>query len=267
MARRKTSLADALIGVASLLPWWGAVALAVAAYGWLHGVAVDPGRMGVLLGEDRARTLAAVLQYGMPLLLLLLAALSAYGRRRRSASSTQMTVSPAGGALNTMSWKEFEAVVAEAFRRKGYSVADKGGTTADLMLRKSGKIFLVHCKQWRAIQVGVNPVRELYGAIVGQGAAGGFLLTSGVFTDEARAFARGRPIKLMDGKALHTLTRGVRLPRRLFRDTLSVMTTGSPFCPVCQSRMVKRKVRSESKADKMIWCCSRYPDCKGTRPL
>jgi len=48
-------------------------------------------------------------------------------------------------------------------------------------------------------------VRELYGVMAAEGAACGFVVTSGVFTDEVRAFAVGRNIELIDGKALHAL--------------------------------------------------------------
>jgi restriction system protein len=45
--------------------------------------------------------------------------------------------------------------------------------------------FLVQCKQWKAFKVGVQVVRELYGLMAAHGAAGGFVVTSGRFTDEA----------------------------------------------------------------------------------
>lgn len=186
-------------------------------------------------------------------------------------AAMRVAASPGQGALNDMIWRQFEVVVGEAFRRKGYSVAEKGGGGADggvdLVLKKQGETFLVQCKQWRAIKVGVNIVRELYGVMAAKGATGGFVVTSGVFTEEACAFAKGTNIELIDGKALHALIAGVKAPPRFFRDPLSVMTTGAPFCPECQSRMVKRKTKRGANAGKMFWGCSRYPECKGTRPI
>ena len=53
MARRKQTYLDDLIGISSKLPWWVGVALAIAAYVGLHGVAIrdvtavaQPGKMG-----------------------------------------------------------------------------------------------------------------------------------------------------------------------------------------------------------------------------
>ena len=277
MARQKQSLVEGLIAITSKLPWWAGVVLAIAVYLWLHVVAssevtavAQSGKMGEFVSQNIFKTLASVGQYLLPFAFLVGAAMSAYGRAKRQALHAQVAASPDRGALNDMSWQQFEALVGEAFRRKGYSVTETGGGGADggvdLALKKSGETSLVQCKQWRALKVGVTIVRELYGVMAARGAAGGFVVTSGVFTDEAHAFARGKNIELMDGKALHALIRGVSLPARAFRDPLSVMTTGAPFCPECQSRMVKRKAKRGAKAGNAFWGCSQYPACKGTRP-
>lgn len=98
---------------------------------------------------------------------------------------------------------EFEMLVGEAFRRRGYTVEETGGHGADggvdLVLSKAGQRFLVQCKQWKTSKVGVKLIRELYGVIAAKGAAGGFVVTSGVFTDDAVAFAAGKRIDLIDG--------------------------------------------------------------------
>lgn len=251
--------------------------LAVAAYVGLHSVAVSevtavvqPGKMGAFVGQTLFKTLATFGQYLLPFVFLVGAAVSAYGRTTRRALHAKVAGSPDQGALNAMSWRQFEALVGEAFLRKGYAVTGTGGGGADggvdLVLKMKGETFLVQCKQWRALKVGVNTVRELYGVMAAKGATGGFVVTSGVFTEEAQAFARGKNVELMDGKALHALIRGVSVPpARIFRDPLSVMTTGAPFCPECQSRMVKRKAKRGANAGQVFWGCMRYPDCKGTR--
>lgn len=276
MARRKPNPVEDLIEISSKLPWWAGVLLAVAAYLGLHSVAasevtavVQPGKMGEFVGQTLFKTLADVGQYLLPFVFLVGAAVSAYGRTARRALHAQVAGSPDRGALNAMSWRQFEALVGEAFLRKGYAVTETGGGGADggvdLVLKMKGETFLVQCKQWRALKVGVNTVRELYGVMAAKGATGGFVVTSGVFTEEACEFARGKNIELMDGKALHALIRGVSVPARRFRDPLSVMTTGAPFCPECQSRMVKRQARRGANAGQVFWGCMRYPECKGTR--
>lgn len=264
--------------MASKLPWWGWIVFAIAAYLGLHGLAtsevtavVQPGKMGESASQNPFTTLAAVGQYLLPFAFLVGAGVSAYGRHTYRALHAQVAASPDQGALNNMSWQQFVGVVAEAFRRKGYSATVSGGGAADggigLTLKRGGELFLVQCKQWRATRVGVNIVRELDGVMASRGATGGFVVTSGVFTDEARAFARGRNVELMDGKALHALIRGVSVPVKFFRDPLSITTTGAPFCPECQSRMVLRKAKHGENAGKKFWGCSRHPECKGMRPV
>lgn len=279
MARRKQSFFDDLIALASKPSWWLGVTLAVAAYAWLHGVATNgvaadslPGKMNVLLGPDVFNSLVFLGQYGLPLVLLMGTAMSVYGRIRRDALNDPMTIGPGQGALGSMSWQQFEFMVSEAFRRRGYSVAKKeqggAGGIFDLVLKKNGETFLVHCKQWRAVKVGVNTMHELYKMMADTGATGGFAVTSGVFTDEARALAKAGNIELMDGKMLHGLVRKVRVPDKVFlRDPLSILTTGAPFCPECQGRMTRRRSRRGASEEKEFWRCLRHPDCSGKRDI
>ena len=68
----------------------------------------------------------------------------------------------------------------------------------------------MQCKQWRAFKVGVDVVRELYGVMAARGATGGFVVTSGRFTDDAISFASGRNVTLVDGPKLVGLIRQAR---------------------------------------------------------
>ncbi len=277
MARRKQSPFEDLIEITSGLPWWVGVVLAIAAYFWLHSVAVSevtvvaqPGQIGQLVGQTVFKTLATFGQYVLPSAFLFGAAMSAYGRHKRQALHAQVAASPDRNALNDMSWQQFEALVGEAFRRKGYAVTETGGGGADggidLALSREGETFLVQCKQWKAYKVGVSTVRELYGVMAAKGATGGFVVTSGVFTDDARAFATGCNIALMDGEALHALIRGVSVPGKAASDSPAVATASALACPVCQSAMVKRTAKRGVNAGNAFWGCSQYPACKGTRP-
>ncbi|MDP1644948.1 MAG: restriction endonuclease [Thiobacillus sp.] len=278
MARRKQNLFEDVIEITSKLPWWVGVVLAIAAHIWLHSVAASEvtavaqsGRMGDFVGQTLFKTLASVGQYLLPFAFLVGAAMSAYGRAKRQALHAQVAGSPDRGALNDMSWQQFEALVGEAFRRKGYSVTETGGGGADggidLVLKKEGETFLVQCKQWKAYKVSVTTVRELYGVMAAEGATGGFVVTSGVFTDEARAFAVGRNIELMDGKALLALIRGVGVSGKPAPVLQAVASASEPACPVCRSAMVKRTARRGANSGNAFWGCTQYPACKGTRQV
>ena len=104
-----------------------------------------------------------------------------------------------------MSWRDFEFLVGEYFRRRQFTVEEtKGGADGgvDLIATKDGEKYLIQCKQWKADKVGVKVVRELLGVMVADGATGGIVVTSGEFTEDARAFARANNITLLDGKEL-----------------------------------------------------------------
>ena len=145
------------------------------------------------------------------------------------------------------------------------------------MLTKGGERFLVQCKQWKAFKVGVDVVRELYGVMAAKGAAGGFVITSGRFTADAKAFASGRNVKLIDGDALHGLIQEVHAARqRPARASEAVVrprpesaarSAAAPDCLLCSRPMVKRQARRGAGAGGEFWGCSSYPACRGTRSL
>jgi restriction system protein len=198
------------------------VLLALISYLLLHAIAAQPvvpasqpGQMGAMITQTLWRTLATFGQYLLPLSCLAGAAMSAWRRKERQSHVGAVTQSTASDALHGMSWSEFEMLVGEGFRLQGYRVVETGGGGADggvdLVLTRPGKNggekFLVQCKQWRAFKVGVEVVRELYGVMAARGATGGFVVTSGRFTEDAFKFASGRNVALVDGPKLQPLLR------------------------------------------------------------
>lgn len=226
MARR-TGLLDDLMEISVRLPWWAGVALAVVSYLGLHAVAgisapnpTAPGQMGDFMQRQLFKTFASVLQYIVPLALLVGAAVS-YARRSKRQSLHALATSGGAAAVGSMNWREFEALIGEAFRRRGFAVAETGADGPDggidVVLTKESERYFVQCKHWRAQRVGVAIVRELYGVMAAQGAVGGFVVTSGNFSKEAQDFAEGRNIELIDGKRLGTMLQEGRPTQRRTR--------------------------------------------------
>ncbi|MGJ9420143.1 restriction endonuclease [Massilia sp. CMS3.1] len=283
MARKKkSSSADDIIALAALMPWWLAVALAFAAYAMLHGyatapvdvISAKPGDMGRLVTSQMLRTGAMVGQYLLPVLLLLGALSSVIVRRR---SKTLLATAATGDqadalqAMHAMSWQEFEQIVGQHFRSQGYSVTEHGGPGPDggidLALEKGGERFLVQCKQWRAVKVGVTIVRELYGVMASQGATGGFVISAGAFTADAQAFSSGRNIELIDGGQLARLMRGSGpeiAPRAHPATAAQPSPGGVKACPLCGNHMVVRTAKRGGNTGQNFWGCKRYPACRGT---
>ncbi len=121
------------------------------------------------------------------------------------------------------------------------------------------------------------PVRELLGVMTAAGAAGGYVVTSGTFTEEARRFAAGREIELIAGDALarmireqaaapapRTSTSGVNAPAV---PAPAPAATPAPACPTSAAPMVLRTARKGSNAGSAFWGCSTFPGCRGTRAV
>lgn len=285
MARRRSGGAfDDLVDLVAMLPWWAGVGLAVLAYVSLSSFAVIPAvpSTGVRPGEHAVVVLqggaASIGRYLVPFICLLGAGMSAWRRAKRRSLVKDVTRNDAVGAVARMSWREFEMLVGEAFRLDGYRVVETGGAGADggvdLELHRGSETFLVQCKQWRAYKVGVEVVRELYGAMAASGAAGGYVVTSGRFTSEARAFAAGRNVELVDGGRLVRMIDRVQAAKAPndareagVAPNAGAASGNTPRCPSCGSDMVRRNARRGANAGNAFLGCSRYPACKGTRAV
>lgn len=277
MARRsKQNLFEDLFEIATKLPWKWGVGLAVAAYLVFHFMATLPPpvpepmtaktygqTMNAIVGRQFAITFGLFLQYIVPFFLLLGSGVSYFKQRRRNQLHTTVENSPSRDALERMSWQEFEALVAETFNRKGYQVIERGGAGpdggVDVELRMGKDKYLVQCKQWKVRQVGVAPVRELYGVMAAEGAVGGFVVASGDFTEEARKFAEGRSIQVIDARSLLTMINPA--------STAVPLKATAPSCPRCGSTMVRQVAKKGANAGNPFWGCPQFPAYRGTRPL
>ena len=144
MARRSRTILDDL----ALLSWWVDVILAALVY--LSFKYVIP---AISFQSPLYKGIARVLPGLAPFfagLILFTAGISAFNAWRKGQLLERQT---GIGTLRAISWKEFEELVGEAYRRKGYTVAETGGGGADggvdLVLRRGGEKLLVQCKHWK----------------------------------------------------------------------------------------------------------------------
>jgi restriction system protein len=268
--RRKTSFADDFMDLVARLPWWVGVLLAIGGYLLLHPIAARPltaaaapGQVGMAATQALWKALASAGQYLVPILCLGGAFMSAWRRRQRSRLMADVTASGAADVLDGMSWREFEMLVGEAFRLKGFSVMESGGGGPDggidLVLSRPGlngaEKFFVQCKQWRAFKVGVDVVRQLY--------------------EEASKFAAGRNVQLIDGPALRALIATARAQAPSPTPSVAaapsrpeaVSLDNPPNCPLCSKPMKRRTAKRGAHAGQDFWGCTDYPTCRGTRTM
>lgn len=294
--RRKQSAFEDLVEIASKFPWKIGLVLAVVSYLILHtiaGIEVDQpanlGTMGNFAAKRFVVTLAAFGQIILPFCFLVGAVWSFFKQRKNeqlyesiASHSPVVSKDSALQAVERLTWQEFEMLVGESFRRKGYTVKETGGGGADggidLEMSLNGQKYLVQCKQWKTFKVGVKVVREFFGVMVANGAKGGFVVTSGVFTEEAATFAEDKNITLIDGGKLVRIINSVQAAQKIEKGNMPQPTIGvaqwpnretnaSPSCPKCNSAMVRRTARQGVNTGKEFWGCSQYPKCKSVTDI
>lgn len=107
--------------------------------------------------------------------------------------------------LRALSWNDFSAALEDAFRRDGYSVSRLNIDGADLELTKSGRVSLVGGKRWKVARAGVEPLRELDAARHAREAHDCIYVAAGDITDNARAFAAEKRIRLLHDAELASM--------------------------------------------------------------
>ena len=251
MPRNKTTFIDLLVE----LPWWVSVLVSATAYVMmayvLPSIQTDNQITAMVF---KAFVIPAPYIAGM----ILLAAPFAFLNTRRKAIQldTQRNIQ----TVRDLHWRNFEELVAEAYRRQGYRVTE-GGYGADggidLELRKDGQLTLVQCKQWKTQKVGVNVVREMFGVLTAHQANHFFIISSGTYTQQAIDFAAGKPIELIDGPKLLALVNDVQVSPQVTIEKPKV-------CPKCSGELVERTAKRGPNAGNTFLGCSNFPKCRYT---
>ena len=273
MGRRRQSGLD----VIASLPWPFGIAFGIAAwFGIQYGVAWWFGRSGGALTQGIAQQLRSGALTPLAWMFLGLFWLAAFLSWLRSRQRRKLLDAQTGlDSFAAMGWRHFEQLVGEAYRRQGYAVQETGQGGADggvdLILRKAGRTILVQVKQWRRDKIDVRTVREMFGLMIHHNADVARIAALGGYTEDARRFASGKAIELIDGPALLSLVRSgqSRSHEGVAPTTPSRLATGAPTpittpdCPRCGAAMVKRHNR---KTRDPFWGCASYPKCGGTKP-
>ncbi len=258
MGRRKTSVLDDI----AALPWFIGVALGVVGFVFIRN------SVGGALAPLAWMTLAACW----------LAALVSFfnGQKRKQLLEAQTGLD----SLARMSWREFEMLVGEAFRRRGYFVQENGlggkDGGIDLLVSKGGRKELVQCKQWQTRRVSASTVREMWGLVDHHRADAVHIVCIGDFTPDAAAFAQGKAIELVSGTRLLEMVKEVqrdarastKVVNRRVHDRIAPVPqppqAAAPLlCPACNSHMVQRHNR---RSGEPFWGCPGFPRCRATRP-
>jgi hypothetical protein len=179
--------------------------------------------------------------------------------------------------------EDFQARLDAAFRSRGYEVSALAGAApgaADLLVVRGAERCLVQRTHWQSWQVGESVIRELADEVRAQQLQGGFVVTGGWFSREARELAAESGIELVDGDALGAwfgvraaaqspTSRAARAvpatvpipPGR--RATAAPSAQGAPACPKCGGSMQRQQATRGKMQGKYYWACVRQPQCLG----
>lgn len=173
-------------------PWWISMAVALALVLLARFV----------LPEEYA---FYALSFALPFVIT--AAMAAWKQRDvPSAARVEATLE----AVSAMSWRDFSALVEQAYQRDGYTVTRCVGA-ADFTLVKGNRTVLLCAKRWKAASHGLEPLRELDSQRRALEANEAIYIAAGTVTDNARRFAAEHRVRLMESAEL---TRLLRLPKR-----------------------------------------------------
>lgn len=110
---------------------------------------------------------------------------------------------------------EFESLIAQLLKAMGLAVEQTkktGDGGIDVLAYSSQPIvgghYVVQCKRYAVNnKVDVSTIRDLFGVVTSERASKGVMITTSGFTQQAKEFACGKPLELIDGTALTILLR------------------------------------------------------------
>jgi restriction system protein len=267
MSRKKPSLLQEL----SYLPWWVSVIMGICVYVALKFVFPNMEFSNLFISSFAAAVPNVAEWFGG--IFLFPAIFSIFNhQKRKQLIKKQSSID----TLRETSWSDFEVLVGEVFRRKGFAVQENmvGGADGgiDLTLRKDGKLHIVQCKRWRNSKVGVSIVREMFGVLTASNAERVHVVSSGHFTNDAIKFAKDLPIELINGEQLIELIADVQITKPLQAsvkpiDKPIVKQANTTTCPKCTSPMVKRIAKKGANLGNEFLGCSGFPKCRHIEQL
>ena len=181
------------------IPWWVSVTLSASFYLLLQYVIPYFENQGALVNEVQVSLGPAF----APVVALALLAPVTFSFLKSTRKKKLHDLRKEIKLIQEIPWEQLNVHVAEVYGRAGYLIMENDPFTSDpsvdLVMRKSANLYLLQSRYWRNRKLGLREVKNLFSLMHEKQASGVFLLTTGIFNREARRFAVGRPINLVDG--------------------------------------------------------------------
>jgi restriction system protein len=175
--------------------------------------------------------------------------------------------------LDSLTSEQFELLVSEVYRRLGFevemSIARSTTHEGDLTLFQIDECVIVRCDHLSTGAIGVAEIEAFQRAVAAGGAHSGVYVTSRTFSREARLFARGKQLRLLDAAGLQELIASVTRSGEDLCDIeswlpgfLDAAQIVDPACPACRSSMTLGHSQGTPSPS---WSCAIFPLCSGER--
>ncbi len=159
--------------------------------------------------------------------------------------------------LRQMDWKKLQELVTVMLTRAGFQteiayVRPDAAFALTVMHPSKGTRTdaFVQCPPWGNLSVDLNMVKELFNAVLAEGASRGIFITPGEFSDEARTFAAMRPLELIDGQSmLRSLLKMGEDEQEYYLKMATIGQYTVPSCPACSTRMELREDTTAEEGD------------------
>jgi restriction system protein len=193
--------------------------------------------------------------------------------------SKQTTSNNSSDYFKNINSQDFEKLVYDIFKQRGYFVSDKRDGAydgVDLILQRDDEPTYVQCNQWQKQEVDITAVGELYVAMEVDAVKYGIVITSGVFTSDALDFSLGKPLMLINGIDLFQMVEALpssnqEQSEEMIENSEDIveqkMPELEPLCPICSQKMIKRTAKKGKNAGNTFWGCSKFPGCRGVTSI
>jgi len=175
-------------------------------------------------------------------------------------------------AFAAIEWRRFEAVVEALFQQAGLETKSQshgadGGVDIWLYTQSQPDqpVCIVQCKHWSAKSIGVDKIRELLGVMTAKRVPRGVFATTSMFSSDAKEFAQGNNIDLLDVDRLLAMI-AKRTPVQQ-QDLLAVALDGEYWKPTCVNCGIKMVERKSGKDGSPFWGCANFPRCRTTMQM
>jgi restriction system protein len=174
--------------------------------------------------------------------------------------------------LRSLEWKRYEDVCMEYLKIKSCNanvtcIGADGGIDIKVKDKNGNIIAIAQCKAWNK-PIGVNLIRELYGVMASEGVKHGIFLTTSIFSNDAKEFAKGKALLLIDGEEFVSVINGLNDDDKKRID--GIATNGdytTPTCVNCNVKMIKRIANKGNEPGKVFYGCVNFPKCRRTMQI